>query len=191
MKIEIENRDAAGSPTNAPASRRKTWLAMPATLAAMIAIFSLGLAAPAATAAEPNMDAVYTLSVNGQVRTLTEGETVVYGMQRINSHATPGQVSPNVVYASGAGTLTVTASGGVYHYSIAMSIPATNFSGYFHITDLTSGLSGGYVAEFSFSGSIPTSKLHGHTYSGTLSGFAYFLGVAVATTVPNNTLYTY
>lgn len=164
---------------------------MPAILAVMIAVFSFGLAVPTATAAEPNTDAAYTLSVNGQVRTLIEGETVVYEMQRINSHAIPGQVSPDVVYPSDAGTLTVTASGGVYHYSIAMSIPATNFEGYFHTTDLTSGLSGGYVAEFSFSGSISTSKLHGHTYSGTLSGVAFFLGVAVATTVPNNTLYTY
>lgn len=41
------------------------------------------------------------------------------------------------------------------------------------------------------SADIPTSKLHGHTYSGTLTGNAVFSGVIVATVGPNATLYKY
>jgi hypothetical protein len=141
--------------------------------------------------ASPSNAAVYELNVNGQVVTLTDGETVVYQMQRINAPALPSQASPNVTYPGTAGTLTVTASAGVYHYSLAMDIAVTNFIGAFSITDLSSGLSGGVVPELVWAGSVPTSKLHGHRYSGTLAGIAYFLGVPVAKTVPNATLYTY
>jgi hypothetical protein len=72
-----------------------------------------------------------------------------------------------------------------------MNITVTNFVGAFGITDLTSGLGGGSVPELVWAGSIPTSKLHGHTYSGTITGEAYFAGVPVAKTGPNNTTYKY
>ncbi|QNE46144.1 hypothetical protein F1C58_03945 [Glaciihabitans sp. INWT7] len=160
--------------------------------AALIALFSLGMAAPAAMAVEPSQDSVYRLDVNGQHATLTEGATAVFTMQRIGGTAKPGMISPNVVYpGDGAGTITVTASGGVYYWSVAMAIPATSFLGDFSITDTTSGFSGGRVLATSFSGSAPTSKLRGHRYIGSLAGKAFFLGVPVSTTGPNNTVYKY
>jgi hypothetical protein len=117
---------------------------------------------------------------------------MAFPMRLIRSAITPGQVSSNVVYpGNGAGTITVTASAGVYQWSVAMAIPATSFAGAFSITDLTSGFSGGSVPAASFSGSAPTSRLYGHRYSGTLTGVAFFLNVPVSTTGPNNTLYTY
>jgi hypothetical protein len=152
---------------------------------------SFGSAAPAAMAAESSSATPYELKVGGQVVDLHEGETVVFQMQRINSSATPA-FSPNAVYpGDGTGTITVTASAGVYHWGIEMHIPVTSFVGAFHITDLTSGLSGGATPALAFSGSAPTSKLHGHKYSGTITGTAFLLGVAVAKTFPNNTTYTY
>ncbi len=160
-------------------------------LAALVAFLSVGAVAPSAMAAEPSTAAVYQLNIDGHVTTLTDGQTAVYAMQRIAAPAVPGHVSPNVTYPGDGGTLTVTASAGVFHYSIAMSIPATTFAGFFGVTDLTSGLSGGLTPESTFSGSAPTSKLHGHTYSGNLSGEAFFAGIPVATTAPNNTLYRY
>lgn len=191
MKLGFKNLSAADSGAERMASRRKRGLAASAAVVSLIAFFTIGAVAPAATAADPSTATVYTLNVNGQVVTLAEGQTAVYGMKLISSPAAPGQVVPNVVYPGDAGTLTVTASAGVYHYSIAMSIPATTFVGFFGVADLTSGFSGGLTPEGAFSGSAPTSRLHGHRYSGNLSGTAFFLGVSVATTVPNNTLYTY
>ncbi|MEY9951888.1 hypothetical protein [Leifsonia sp. EB34] len=164
-------------------------LAAGVAFALLASCLSLGAAAPAATAATSEADA-YELTVDGHVTTIAEGETVVYGMEAVNS-PTLSQRSPRTVYPGNAGTLTVTASAGVYYFSVAMSVPATNFVGNFSITDLTSGFSGGSTLELVFSGSVPTSKLRGHRYSGTLSGTAFFMGAAVAKTVPNNTLYTY
>lgn len=181
---------ASGRPGGPARLRSKRALGI--IFATLIAFFSLGLVAPAATAAQPSTKSVYQLDVNGQKVTLTEGATAVFPMHRVNSTAMPSLVSPNVVYpGDGAGTITVTASGGVYHWSVEMHIPATNFLGAFYITDLTSGFSGGRNAATSFSGSAPTSKLHLHRYSATLTGQASFLGVIVSTTGPNNTLYTY
>ncbi|HEY0260235.1 MAG TPA: hypothetical protein VGC18_10325 [Lacisediminihabitans sp.] len=175
--------------------KRRSKQALGITLAALIGFFSLGMTAPAATAstvAEPSTDVVYQLDVNGQTTTLTEGQTAVFPMHLINSAATSGLVTPNVVYpGDGSGTLTVTASAGVYHWSIDMHVPATEFIGSFYVTDLTSGFGGGAALATGFSGSAPTSKLHNHRYSGTLTGTASFLGIPVSTTGPNNTLYTY
>lgn len=180
------------SPTAGTQQRRlRSRMAFGAAITALSAFFSLGIAAPAATATAPDGDTSYELTVDGHMTSFAEGETVVYGMEAIDPHATPGQVSPRTVYPGNAGTITVTASGGVYYFSVAMSVPATNFVGNFSISDLTSGFSGGSTLELVFSGSVPTSKLHGHRYSGTLSGTAFFMGAAVAKTVPNNTLYTY
>lgn len=181
--------ETAGSPGTVTRPRSKRALGI--VLAALMGIFSLGLAVPAATAAETSTEAQYELEIDGQVIVLAEGETAVFGMQRIESPTAPGQVAPNAVYPGNAGVLTVTGSGGSFHYSIAMSIPATSFSGVFNVTDISSGLSGGATAVSGFSGSVPTSRLRGHQYSGVLTGTAYLLGLPVATTVPNYTLYTY
>ncbi|WP_412148576.1 hypothetical protein [Curtobacterium flaccumfaciens] len=165
--------------------------------ATMTAVLSLGVAtaapASAATAIDSKATAPqYDLSVGGKTTTLSEGETAVYPMLPVKSAAASGHVVPNVVYpGDGTGTLTVTASGGVYHYSIEMHVPATNFVGHFTVTDLTSGLSGGRVLELVFAGDVTTSKLHGHRYSGHLDGEADFAGVPVSTVGPNATLYTY
>lgn len=162
------------------------------SLVALVAFLSLGSIAPAATAADLSSVGQYELSVGGQVVNLSEGETAVFQMQSIDSSTTPKTLATNAVYpGDGTGTITVTASAGVYHWGIEMHIPVTSFAGVFHITDLTSGLSGGGNIATAFSGSAPTSKLHGHRYSGTITGVAYLLGVAVAKTFPNNTSYTY
>ncbi|WP_213815579.1 hypothetical protein [Glaciihabitans sp. dw_435] len=169
---------------------KKQWKAA-LSVATLIGLFSFGIVAPA-TAADASTTATYELNLGGQKTTLTEGETAVFAMQPVKSAKAPGTLSPNVVYpGDGSGTITVTATAGVYHWSIAMHIPVTNFVGAFSITDLTSGLSGGSVLATSFSGSAPTSKLRGHRYSGTIAGTAFLLSVPVATTGPNNTLYTY
>lgn len=165
--------------------------------AAMTAVLALGVAtaapASAATTAEPKAASPqYDLSVGGKTTTLSEGETAVYPMLPVKSTAASGGAHTDVVYpGDGTGTLTVTASGGVYHYSIEMHIPATNFVGHFQITDLTSGLSGGRVLELVFAGDVPTSKLRGHKYVGHLDGEAEFAGVPVSTVGPNATTYTY
>jgi hypothetical protein len=157
----------------------------------LVATFSIGIAAPAATAAPvAGGGSEYELNVGGHVTQLSEGQTVSYDMQLLTPVSTSGAV-PNVQYPGDGGILTVTASDGVYHYSIAMSVPATNFVGAFTITDLTSGLSGGSTPELVFAGDVPTSKLRGHKYSGSLTGTAFFLGTPVAAPVPNYTIYTY
>lgn len=160
-------------------------------LVMLIGFFSLGMTAPVASASERIVPAEYLLELGGEVHTLHEGESVTFAMQRIPSAAVPGQVTPRVVYPGDAGTLTVTGSGGSFHYSIAMSVPATSFTGAFNVTDVSHGLSGGTTLVSGFSGSVPTSRLRGHRYSGVLTGTAFLVGVPVATVVPNYTLYTY
>ena|GEM_PF-1024950 len=129
----------------------------------------------------------YHLSVGGHEVTLKEGQKATFGMQAEAPAQAPGQVSPLDVYTSDAGTLTVWGKGGRFYWDIAMSIPATNFAGAVYTTDLTSGFSGGRAGVTGFNGSVPTSNLGGHRYSGSIDGVAYFLGVAVAKTMPNYT----
>jgi hypothetical protein len=64
MNLGIRMPGAAAPWTDRPADRRKRWLAAPVTLITLIAVFSLGVVAPAATAAEPSTDAVYTFNFN-------------------------------------------------------------------------------------------------------------------------------
>lgn len=172
--------------------KNKAWLAAVLLSVSMVAA---GGASPA-LAADAGPESVqgdstgseYLLNVGGEEVSLSEGESATYTMVA----TTPdGEIAPNATYPSNCGTLTVTASAGVYNYGINMTCPATDFVGHFGITDLTSGLSGGNPLVLGFSGSIPTSKLHGHRYSGTLTGTAGFLGAIVSVVVPNNTLYTY
>lgn len=196
MNLHTNNLDsshaavkAIGSPAKPARRRSKRFRALFST--ALIAFLSLGMVAPPAIADEASTQSEYVLNVNGQEAILAEGETAVFGMQLINSTAKSGMLSPNVVYSGNGGTITVTAAGGVYQWSVAMAIPATSFLGAFYVTDLTSGFSNGSVPATKFYGSASTSRLYGHRYSGTLIGKAYFLGVPVSTTGPNNTLYTY
>ncbi|WHE35066.1 hypothetical protein [Microbacterium sp. BDGP8] len=160
-------------------------------LVMLIGIFSLGTTASAANASERLGAAEYLLEVDGRAYTLREGETATFALHRVASPSAPGQMTPDAVYPGDAGTLTVTGSGGSFHYSIAMSIPATSFTGSFSVTDVSHGLSGGTTIVSGFSGSVPTSRLRGHRYSGVLTGTAFLVGVPVATVVPNYTLYTY
>ncbi|WP_147305277.1 hypothetical protein [Subtercola boreus] len=150
-------------------------------------MLTIGMApASANVASAPTSEsaASYELSVGGESTTLAEGQSVVYPMVPTNPDA-------GVVYPGDYGTITVTAAGGVYHYDIAMSVPVTDFIGAFSIMDLISGLSSGSVTELIFSGDVPTSRLRNHTYSGTIAGEAFFAGVSVAHTAPNNTVFTY
>lgn len=160
-------------------------------LVMLIGFFSLGTTASAANASERFGAAEYLLEVDGRAYTLREGETATFTLQRVASPSVPGQMTPDAVYPGDAGTLTVTGSGGSFHYSISMSIPATSFTGSFSVTDVSHGLSGGTTIVSGFSGSVPTSRLRGHRYSGALTGTAFLVGVPVATVVPNYTLYTY
>ena len=87
--------------------------------------------------------------------------------------------------------LYATASGRVFHYHVDMNVPATNFVGHFSVFDITAGKGGGRTLELVFAGDVPTTKLRGHKYSGSLDGEADFAGVPVATVGPNYTTYTY
>lgn len=84
----------------------------------------------------------------------------------------------------------MTASSGVYYWTVKAPC-AYSFVGSFSITDLSSGLSGGWASATGFSGSAPTSRLWNHRYSGTLTGTASNFWGPCAWTGPNNTLYTY
>lgn len=161
---------------------------------AVVLVASIGIAAPAngatLTDTVANSDSTYVLNVNGHEATLSEGQSTSFQMRPMA--ATDGQASTDAVYpGNGTGTITVTAANGVFHWEVAMHIPATSFAGSFSITDLSTGFGGGSTPATAFSGNAPTSKLRGHRYSGTLTGQAFLLGVPVATTGPNNTSYTY
>ncbi|GAA5203337.1 MULTISPECIES: hypothetical protein [Microbacterium] len=173
-----------------PAIRSKRSLgAVVATLAMLV---SVGVIAPAATAAEPGGagEDAYDLVVNGETTTLGEGQSITIPMQLAQPTAAAGIVSPNVVYPGNGGTLVVTASHGVYYWTIATPCVG-NVLGSFSITDLTSGLSGGFALANDFSGSATTSKLMNHRYSGTLNATVSNFWGPCAYTMPNNTLYTY
>lgn len=170
--------------------------------AAVAALLLAGSATPAfadtgiragGVAASGGADAAaYILNVDGQSVDVGEGESVSFGM--VAETPTPvftTVIKPNATYTSDCGTLTVTASAGVFHWKVNMTCPATSFAGTFSISDRNSGFSGGLVPASAFSGSASTSRLHGHTYSGTLNGTAFLLGVPVAHTIANNTAYKY
>lgn len=139
---------------------------------------------------EPGGENVYDLIVNGEVEVLDEGETVTFDLLPAPTATAPGTVSPRVMYPGNGGSISVTASNGVYHWKV-LAPCATGFDGTFAITDLTSGFSGGFAPAFGLSGSTATSKLKGHRYSGTLSGVTFNGLIPCAWTGPNNTLYKY
>ncbi|QNA91639.1 MULTISPECIES: hypothetical protein [unclassified Microbacterium] len=174
--------------------KAKVWLA-----AVLVSLSVVGAGSPAlaratdgGTHARENAPAEndYLLDVGGQQVALSDGESATFPMLE-GPIPEAGTVAPRVTYSSNCGTLTVTASAGTYSWGINMTCPATGFIGQFHITDLSSGLGGGFTPVFAFSGTAPTSKLHNHRYSGTLTGTADLAGVIVAHVVPNATLYTY
>jgi hypothetical protein len=165
-----------------PGRRRSVVLAM------MLSLLSVGAVTPAAMADESPTSNLYDVTVGNATTTLREGESVTYRMTSVSG--TSGVISSDVVYRGDTGTITVTANRGVYHHAVDMSVPATNFVGKFSVTDLTSGFGGGSTPALLFEGDVPTSRLTGHLHSGTLTGEAFFAGLPVATTGPNNTLYT-
>lgn len=139
---------------------------------------------------DPGGENTYDLVVNGEAKVLDEGETVTFDLLPAPPATAPGTVSPRVIYPGNGGSISVTASNGVYHWKVLASC-ATGFDGTFAITDLTSGFSGGFAPAFGLSGSVTTSKLKGHRYSGTLSGVAFNGLIPCAWTGPNNTIYQY
>lgn len=171
---------------------RRTVYAASAAVLVISGVLTAGVPANAAPAA-PSASNSYQLTIAGQTTDLSEGEAAVYPMLPVAPAASKNlTVSPDAVYpGDGTGTLTVTASAGVFHYSIEMHVPATNFIGRFSITDLTNGQSSGNVLELVFAGDVPTSKLHGHRYQGQLTGHAVFAGVVVSTVGANATNYIY
>lgn len=95
--------------------------------------------------------------------------------------------SPRVLYPGTGGSTSVTVSNGVYRWHGIASC-ASCFEGKFSITDLTSGLSGGFSTAIALSRPVATTKLKEHRYSGTLSGVASNFLVPCAWTGPNNTI---
>ncbi|MEN2739123.1 hypothetical protein ABCS02_15140 [Microbacterium sp. X-17] len=157
-------------------------------VAFVAAIFAIGVTAPPANAAEAG-EPSYELTVGGETITFAEGETVTVGMERIAPDESGAGILSRAVFNGNAGTLTVTGSNGAFRYGIAMSIPVTTFVGVFTVTDISHGGSGGRTPVLGFSGSVPTSNLRGHTYSGVLEGTAFLLGAAAAKTMPNYTTF--
>ncbi|CAM5524564.1 hypothetical protein [Leifsonia shinshuensis] len=157
-------------------------------IAVVAAIFAVGATAPPANAAEV-AESSYELTIGGETITFAEGETVTVGMERIAPDEAAAGTLSRAVFSGNAGTLTVTGSNGAFRYGIAMSIPVTTFVGVFTVTDISHGGSGGRSPVVGFSGSVPTSNLRGHTYSGVLEGTAFLLGAAVAKTMPNYTTF--
>lgn len=147
----------------------------------------------AANAGSGEASAEYVVNVGGQTVDLGEGGSATFGMVAANPGPASGSgISPMATYFGDCGSLTVTASAGVFHWSINMTCPATTFVGAFHVTDRNNGQSGGFTpAGPGFSGSAGTSRLHGHTYAGSLDGTAFLAGIPVAYTMPNNTAYKY
>lgn len=171
------------------AGRWQSRRVLPAILTAVLAaMFSIGAIAPPATAVEGE-ESTYELAIGDETITFGEGETVTVGMERITPERSAGGILSRAVYTGNAGTLTVTGSNGTFRYGIAMSIPVTTFVGVFTVTDVSHGGSGGRTPVVAFSGSIPTSNLRGHTYSGSLEGTAFLLGAAVAKTMTNYTTF--
>ncbi|KHK96059.1 hypothetical protein LK09_17095 [Microbacterium mangrovi] len=163
-------------------------------VAAMLAagMVASGGTSTAYAATSGSSSSQFQLDIGGQTVDISDGESVNVGMAALEtSHVPRMLISPNATYSGNCGYLTVSASAGVFHWSITMTCPATTFSGSFSIIDTNNGQSGGLVSTTRFSGSAPTSRLHGHRYLGTLSGQALLLGVPVAATMPNNTSYKY
>ena len=165
-----------------PGRRRSVVLAM------MLSLLSIGAVTPSAMADESPTSNPYDVTVGNATTALREGESVTYRMASVSGAS--GVISSDVVYRGDTGTLTVTADRGVYHHAVDMSVPATNSVGKFSVTDLTSGFGGGSTPALLFEGDVPTSRLTGHLHSGTLTGEAFFAGLPVATTGPDNTLCT-
>ncbi len=175
-------------------------LGFSAGTALLVAGLALAGSAPAmaATTAAPNSSSSvsssatdsYQITVGGTVVTLKEGQKATFGMELDNPAPTSGTGitpldGPKEPFPGDAGLLTVWGASGKYHYDIAMSIPATTFSGVVSITDLATGFSGGSHGVTAFTGSVATSNYKNHLYSGNIDGEAYLVGIPVAHTVPN------
>lgn len=172
-------------------SRFMTLFGAAASLVVVSALIALPAQAAESDSNAPSAESEYTFEFNGQSVEFADGESITFPMVGARPVTGPGDIANRATYPGNCGVLTVTASAGVYHYGIAMTCPATFFAGNFSITDLTSGLGGGSSVVYGFSGSVTTSKLRGHRYSGTLTGNATLAGMWVASPGPNNTIYQY
>lgn len=125
----------------------------------------------------------------GNVVELEEGERATFPLTSINSAELESNnndlVQPNKTFVGNVGTLDIWHSGNEIYYDIDMSIPATGFLGNLRITNNTSGFSSGLTPVTGFSGSARYNALDGHSYSASLTGTAYFLGLEVAKTTWN------
>ena len=186
----VQMKNSKGMRTTDKGASRLTRLAI--MWAASVVVASVSFVGPSATASDTKRvgENTYDLTVNGKSKVLTEGETVTFPLNSAPATPANGSISPRVLYPGTGGSISVTASNGVYRWHVIASC-ATYFEGKFSITDLTSGLSGGFSTAIGLSGSVATSKLKGHRYSGTLSGVAFNFLVPCAWTGPNNTIYKY
>lgn len=139
--------------------------------------------------------ATYEVTIGDKTITLEEGQKAQIPLIPIDNDKDKGKgksgdVNADYTFVGDCGTLDLWASGGRVYYVIDMIWPATSFSGLMSVTDLTTGLSGGYTAVSGFSGSVATSNLSGHKYSASLSGQAFLFGVPVASVMPNYIYWT-
>ena len=121
---------------------------------------------------------------------LAEGQTIIISLISIQSTTQSSMlsaftISPKTITLGNAGYISVSRSGNRIYYNVVMSKPATTFTGYISIMDLTSKLSSGMSLISGFSGSVAYSNLSLHKYSATLDGTAYLLGVPISTTSAN------
>lgn len=110
---------------------------------------------------------------------LKEGETVKIPL-KLNSLVTPNVPTTNSVAGINDGFVSVTREGTKVSYVITIFGAYTSMSGEASITDITSGLSCGSSQVYFNNGSVLSSGLSGHMYRFYIYGYAYMLGVPMA-----------
>lgn len=158
---------------------------------ALSLIMALSISVPAfAASPEEDIPQSYSLSIDGDVITFEEGEKVSIPLQLTDKGKellaeANGGIQPYESFTGDAGVLTVWGEGTRFYWYIAMTIPATSFSGTVSGTDLTTGFSSGYTPVSGFSGSCAVGHSTGHQYGASITGTAYLLTEPVAETVSN------
>ncbi|NLI92222.1 MAG: hypothetical protein GX434_08475 [Peptococcaceae bacterium] len=129
-------------------------------------------------------DNTYLVTVGNETVTLEEGQVAAIPLITVDNSS--GGIQPQQAFPGEAGTLYLWADAGRLYYNVSMNTFCTSFEGTLHVTDLTSGLSGGYTPVSGFTGDIATSNIQGHRYGASMiSGVAYRFGEPIAFVVDN------
>lgn len=162
----------------------RKWKKLLSFICTAIMVLSMNVTAFAANTSRPQQ---YQISVNNEALTLEEGEVAEIPLIMLNSNTEAG-ISPcasSDTVVGDAGVLKVWGSGHYLYWSIALTIPATSFSGSVSSTDISSGLSAGTTYVSGFTGQCYCARISGHTYAAHLDGIAYLGTTAVAKTLFN------